>query len=96
MFQGGVGTTKVLDEKSPAKKLEEVEVVETSGSRKRWLFVVYLLTWFIPDIFIKWIGRMKRKDIRLAWREKLAINMLIWLSCGFVIFLMSKLRFYPP
>ncbi|KAH7128734.1 chitin synthase-domain-containing protein [Dendryphion nanum] len=87
MFQG-VGTTKVLDEKSPANKLEEVEVIPTSGSRKRWLFIVYMLTWFIPDIFIKWIGRMKRKDIRLAWREKLAINMLIWLSCGLVIFLM--------
>lgn len=89
MFQG-LETSKPIDEKSGQKKLEEVEVVEVSGSRKRWLFIVYALTWWIPDILIKWIGRMKRKDVRIAWREKLAINMLIWLSCGFFIFLMSK------
>ncbi|KAF2265947.1 hypothetical protein CC78DRAFT_460208 [Lojkania enalia] len=86
MFHG-LDTPKVIDEKQ-SEKLEEVDVVETSGSRKRWLFVVYAMTWWIPDILIKWIGRMKRKDVRVAWREKLAINMLIWLSCAFVVFLM--------
>ncbi|KAF2650417.1 glycosyltransferase family 2 protein [Lophiostoma macrostomum CBS 122681] len=77
-----------LDEKAPAKEMEEVDTVETSGSRRRWLALVYFLTWYIPDILIKWIGRMKRKDVRIAWREKLAINMLIWLCCSFFIFLM--------
>ncbi|CRK33678.1 hypothetical protein BN1723_019867 [Verticillium longisporum] len=24
---------------------------------------------------------MPRKDVRMAWREKLAINLIIWLSC---------------
>ncbi|KAF2732148.1 chitin synthase E [Polyplosphaeria fusca] len=86
MFHG-LEQPKVIDEKAPAK-LQEVDVVQTSGSRKRWVFVVYFMTWFIPDILIKWIGRMPRKDIRIAWREKLAINMLIWLACGFVVFLM--------
>jgi chitin synthase len=33
---------------------------------------------------------MKRKDVRLAWREKLAINLLIWFSCGFVVFFIGK------
>lgn len=91
MFQG-LEASKAIDEKVPEKNLEEVDVLEVSGSRKRWLAIVYLLTWWTPDVMIKWVGRMKRKDIRIAWREKLAINMLIWLCCGFFIFLMSKSR----
>ncbi|KAL8825162.1 MAG: hypothetical protein Q9191_004579 [Dirinaria sp. TL-2023a] len=79
-------TREQMAEKGNEKKLVEVDDVVTSGSRKRWLFVVYLMTFLIPDFLIKWIGRMKRKDIRTAWREKFAINLLIWLSCVFVVF----------
>lgn len=87
MFHG-LEQNKVIDEKAADKKLEEVDVLPVSGSRKRWVFIVYSLTWFIPDFLIQHVGRIKRKDVRVAWREKLAINMLIWLSCAFVIFLM--------
>ena len=80
-------TREQMAEKGNQKKMEEVEVVPVSGSRKRWLAIVWLLTWYIPDIFIKWFGRMKRKDIRTAWREKFAINLIIWLSCLFVVFI---------
>ncbi|KAL9039042.1 MAG: hypothetical protein Q9180_002767 [Flavoplaca navasiana] len=79
-------TREQMAEKGNKKKLVEVDVVPVSGSRKRWLFLVYLLTFCIPNIFIKWFGRMKRKDIQTAWREKFAINLLIWLSCLFVVF----------
>jgi chitin synthase len=78
----------IIDEKAADKNLEEVEVLPVSGSRKRWMFIVYMMTWLIPDFAIRLVGRIKRPDVRIAWREKLAINMLIWLSCGFVIFLM--------
>ena len=81
-------TREQMAEKGNQRKMVEVEDVVVSGSRKRWLFVVYLLTWFIPDFLIKLVGRMKRPDVRTAWREKLAINFLIWLSCGFVVFLL--------
>ncbi|KAH7371094.1 chitin synthase-domain-containing protein [Pyrenochaeta sp. MPI-SDFR-AT-0127] len=87
MFHG-LEQNKVIDEKAADKQLEEVDVLPVSGSRKRWVFIVYSLTWFIPDFLIQHVGRIKRKDVRMAWREKLAINMLIWLSCAFVIFLM--------
>ncbi|KAF1912818.1 chitin synthase-domain-containing protein [Ampelomyces quisqualis] len=87
MFHG-LEQPQVIDEKAAEKNLEEVEVLHVSGSRKRWMFIVYMMTWLIPDFLIKFVGRIKRKDVRLAWREKLAINMLIWLSCAFVIFLM--------
>ncbi|KAK4691763.1 chitin synthase, partial [Lecanoromycetidae sp. Uapishka_2] len=79
-------TREQMAEKGNEKKMVEVDTVPVSGSRKRWLAVVYFMTFFIPDFMIKWIGRMKRKDIRLAWREKFAINLLIWFACGFVVF----------
>ena len=79
-------TREQMAEKGNQKKEEEVDAVIMSGSRKRWLAVVWLLTFYVPDFLIKWVGRMKRQDIRTAWREKLAINLLIWFSCGFVVF----------
>ncbi|KAI9672400.1 MAG: hypothetical protein M1817_003422 [Caeruleum heppii] len=79
-------TREQMVEKGNEKKMEEVDDVVTSGARKRWLALVWMLTFYIPDFMIKWLGRMKRKDVRTAWREKFAINLLIWLSCGFVVF----------
>lgn len=63
---------------------EDVQVDEltTSWARRRWMFIVWIFTFWIPDFFIKVLGRIKRKDIRVAWREKLAINMMIWLACA--------------
>ncbi|CRK11476.1 hypothetical protein BN1723_001808 [Verticillium longisporum] len=74
-------TREQMAERGNEKSLVEVEEYRDSASRKRWLFMVYLLTWFIPDFLIRFIGRMPRKDVRMAWREKLAINLIIWLSC---------------
>jgi hypothetical protein len=71
------------------KKMEVVDKEKVSGSRKRWLFFVWLLTFWIPPFVVRWIVRTPRKDIREAWREKLAINILIWLSCCGVVFFMS-------
>lgn len=90
-FNGGdmfrnLETKEELAEKGNKKKMEEVDVVSTTGKRKRWLFLVYLLTWYLPDFTIRFAGRMKRKDIRVAWREKYAINLLIWLTCLFAAF----------
>ena len=79
-------TREQMAEKGNEKKLFEVDDVVTSGSRKRWLFLVYLLTFYIPGFLVKLIGRIKRPDVRMAWREKFAINLLIWLSCLFVVF----------
>ena len=85
MFQN-LETREQMAEKGNRKKMEEVDTVTMSGSRKRWLALVWLLTFYIPDFMIKWIGRKKRPDIRLAWREKFAINLIIWFSCLFVCF----------
>jgi len=63
-----------------------IEEVPTSRSRRFWLFIVWSLTWWIPSFCLSLIGRMKRPDIRLAWREKLTIFFLIFLMNAIVIF----------
>ncbi|KAI0161754.1 glycosyltransferase family 2 protein [Hypoxylon sp. FL1284] len=85
MFKN-LDTREQMAERGNEKSLVEVEEYKDSPSRKRWLFLVYLLTWFIPDFLIRYVGRMPRKDIRMAWREKVAINMMIWLSCCIAAF----------
>lgn len=93
MFRN-LDTREQMAEKGNEKTMVEVEEVRTSASRKKWLAIVYLMTWLIPDFLIQWVGRMKRKDVRMAWREKVAINMMIWWSCllfAFIIVIMPKL-----
>ncbi|ODQ66999.1 hypothetical protein NADFUDRAFT_81629 [Nadsonia fulvescens var. elongata DSM 6958] len=65
---------------------DDIDEIPLTGMRKAWLRITYFLTWWIPDFFIKVFGRMKRMDIRVAWREKLALNLLIWLFCLLVVF----------
>jgi chitin synthase len=70
---------------------EVVEEVPTSSTRKRWMFLVWVLTWYIPDFGLRLLGpkKFKRKDVRTAWREKLAINYLIWFACAVSIFFIA-------
>ena len=74
-------TREQMAERGNEKDLQEIEEFKDTPRRKRWVFTVYFLTWFIPDFLIRWVGRRARKDVRMAWREKLAINMLIWFMC---------------
>lgn len=80
MFKN-LDTREQMAERGNEKTMEEVEEFKDSTSRKRWVFVVLMLTFFVPDFLIRIVGRMPRRDVRQAWREKLAINMLIWLCC---------------
>ena len=62
-----------------------VEVPSTK-TRRTWLWIVWLTTWWMPDFMLRLLGRMKRPDIRLAWREKVTIFWLIFLFNALVIF----------
>ncbi|CAN6648337.1 hypothetical protein TRVA0_023S00474 [Trichomonascus vanleenenianus] len=69
---------------------DQIDEVPISGSRKRWMFLVWVWTWWIPDFFIRVFGKLPRKDVRIAWREKLAINLMIWFTCiACVLFLIG-------
>jgi chitin synthase len=85
MFKN-LDTREQMAERGNEKEMEEVEEYKDKPSRKRWVFIVYMLTFFIPDFLIRWLGRMSRKDVRMAWREKLAINIIIWFSCLLAVF----------
>ncbi|KAI1083650.1 glycosyltransferase family 2 protein [Whalleya microplaca] len=85
MFKN-LDTREQMAERGNEKSLVEVEEYRDSPSRRRWIFVVYALTWFIPEFLIQWMGKMSRKDVRMAWREKVAINFMIWLSCAVAAF----------
>ncbi|KAJ7066810.1 glycosyltransferase family 2 protein [Mycena belliarum] len=63
-----------------------VEEVPSSRARRVWLAMVWGLTFYIPSFLMKLLGRMKRPDVRLAWREKFAIFLLIFLLNAIVIF----------
>ena len=63
-----------------------VEEVPTSKTRRWWLRLVWLCTFWIPSFFLNHVGRMKRPDIRMAWREKVTIFWLIFLMNAVVVF----------
>jgi len=63
-----------------------VEGVPTTRSRRWWLWIVWLTTWFMPNFVLRHVGRMKRPDVQLAWREKVTIFWLIFLLNATVIF----------
>ncbi len=49
---------------------ETTEDIKESSNRRRWVAFVWMLTWYIPNIALVWCGRMKRLDVRQAWRGK--------------------------
>ncbi len=70
---------------------ETAEIIKETSARRRWVAICWLLTWWVPTPFLRWFGRMKRMDVRQAWREKLALNILIWLMCGCAVFVIAVL-----
>lgn len=55
-------------------------------TRRLWTIFVWTVTFWIPSFVLRYIGRMKRPDVRMAWREKLTLVALIFLLNGFVVF----------
>lgn len=82
---GAAGNGKKGEKDGEGKKGQTVEEVPSSGARRMWLFLVWSLTWWIPSFLLSWVGRMKRLDVRLAWREKVALCMLVMLFCGSLV-----------
>ncbi|KAF7289054.1 Glycosyltransferase family 2 protein [Mycena chlorophos] len=64
----------------------DVEEIPSTRARRVWLWVVWGTTWWVPTFTMIYLGRMKRPDVRLAWREKLAIFVLIFLLNCLVVF----------
>ncbi|KAF2137175.1 glycosyltransferase family 2 protein [Aplosporella prunicola CBS 121167] len=57
-----------------------------SKGRKLWVAATWAFTGWIPSFLLRYVGRMKRPDVRLAWREKLLLVMIICFLNGIVLF----------
>jgi chitin synthase len=68
---------------------EVSEEIKDSPARRKWVALCWALTWWLPSFVLRYVGRMNRMDIRQAWREKLAINMLIWFICACAVFVIA-------
>lgn len=75
----------------PKQAKETVEVHRETKARKQWKFLVWAFTWWIPSFLLSSLGKMKRPDVRMAWREKVTIFMLIALLCGAAVFVIAIL-----
>lgn len=84
----------LLDKEALAGEIQEgetAEVLKETSARRKWVALCWMLTFWVPTFLMKWLGRMKRPDVRQAWREKLALNMLIWFICACAVFVIAVL-----
>lgn len=63
-----------------------IETKRTTFGRQAWVSLVWALTFWIPSIFLRFIGRMKRPDVRMAWREKVVLVFIIFLINATIVF----------
>ncbi len=66
------------------------EELPTTSARHKWVFITWLLTFWVPSAVLNMFG-LKRPDVRMAWREKLAINFMVWFICGCAVFVIAVL-----
>lgn len=64
----------------------DLQTKKTTTGRHIWVSFVWALTWFIPSVALRFIGRMKRPDVRMAWREKVVLILIIFLINGAIVF----------
>ncbi|KAL2811044.1 chitin synthase-domain-containing protein [Aspergillus granulosus] len=65
---------------------KHIEKAEITFGRRIWTGFVWALTFWIPSFLLRYVGRMKRPDVRMAWREKVILVLLILLFNGIVCF----------
>ncbi|KNE73155.1 hypothetical protein AMAG_17354 [Allomyces macrogynus ATCC 38327] len=63
--------------------------VNLTGIRRRWLFTTKVLTWWIPSRLLEWWGHMERPDIQQAWREKVALCIIIGALSAIMLFFIT-------
>jgi chitin synthase len=63
-----------------------IETNEVTFSRRLWVGFVWALTFWIPSFLLRYVGRMKRPDVRMAWREKVVLVGIIFFINGVIVF----------
>lgn len=67
-------------------KNKHLETRQTTAGRRAWVAVVWALTFWIPSPLLRYVGRMRRPDVRMAWREKLVLVFIIFLMNAIIVF----------
>ncbi|KAF9093636.1 hypothetical protein BGX23_003081 [Mortierella sp. AD031] len=77
---------------NPSEKQQQKEPVEelpTTRARKLWVAFTWVMTWWIPSFMLSSCGKMTREDIRMAWREKVALCCIIFFMSALIIFVIT-------
>lgn len=73
-----------------APKVENIEEVPITSVRRWWVRFVWLNTFWIPSFLLSKVGKMKRSDIQMAWREKVTLCLIIfWFSAIILFFIVG-------
>ncbi|KAI1272586.1 class V chitin synthase [Xylaria sp. FL0933] len=65
---------------------KHVEEEEVSFGRRLWVGFVWAMTFWIPSFLLTHVGRMKRPDVRMAWREKVVLVWIIFIMNAIIVF----------
>ncbi|KAJ3168219.1 hypothetical protein HDU88_001658 [Geranomyces variabilis] len=71
---------------TPQNEMLIEEENRITPARRKWVCCTWLMTWWIPPFCLSICGGMKRKDIQMAWREKVTLCILIFLACCSLVF----------
>ncbi|ORX53443.1 hypothetical protein BCR36DRAFT_582263 [Piromyces finnis] len=79
---------EAIEAKKPQMKMKKPITAskEISNGRKWWLCLTYSSTWCYFPFCLSTCGKMKRKDVQIAWREKVTINIIIVFLCALILF----------
>lgn len=85
-LESGKGTRqKIFDSIKPIQPSKWRYPAEMSRQRKVWVTCTWMLTWCIPSGLLK-LFKQKTPEIRMAFREKLALYILILSLCTLMLF----------
>ncbi|KAI8818378.1 chitin synthase-domain-containing protein [Fimicolochytrium jonesii] len=79
-------TEKDLEAGQKANEALIEEEDHVTSARRKWVCCTWFLTWWIPPFCLSICGGMKRKDIQMAWREKVALCLIIFFCCCALVF----------
>lgn len=74
-----VGDSELIDGKVVVEQ-------QVSLGRRIWVAAAWGATFWAPSFLLKHLGRMKRPDVRMAWREKVLLVLIIFLLNAIVVF----------